>query len=48
MGKELVAYWKNVGVIGTRTEITDSQKLARELRTEAENRTKNIVAPSES
>ncbi len=38
-GAELVTYWKNVSVIGTRTEIVDSQEHASRLRAEAENRT---------
>jgi hypothetical protein len=40
-GKELVAYWKNAGVIGTRTDIVDSQQHARMLRAEAERRTRD-------
>ena len=35
---ELVAYWHSVGVIGSRTDITDSQLHARKLRQEAEKR----------
>lgn len=31
-GSELVAYWKNEGVIGTRPDIVDSQQYARRLR----------------
>jgi len=41
-GSELVAYWKNEGVIGTRPDIVDSQQYARRLRAEAEKRTRNI------
>lgn len=35
-GAQLVAYWENVGVLNSRTEITDSQEYARELRQQAE------------
>ena len=35
-GVELVAYWKTVGVIDSRSDIMDSQKYARKLRYEAE------------
>jgi predicted DNA-binding antitoxin AbrB/MazE fold protein len=31
-GSELVAYWKQSGVVGTREDIGNSQKHARELR----------------
>lgn len=37
-GAELVAYWQNEGIIGSRTDITDSQAHARKLRQEAERR----------
>ena len=37
-GAELVAYWQKEGVIGSRTDITDSQAYARNLRRQAENR----------
>lgn len=37
-GAELVAYWQNEGLIGTRPDIADSQKHAREVRTSAERR----------
>lgn len=37
-GAELVAYWENVGVIGSRPNITDSQDYARHLRHQAETR----------
>jgi hypothetical protein len=37
-GAELVAYWRREGVIGTRTEITDSQAHARQIRHHAERR----------
>ncbi len=39
-GAELVAYWKGEGLVGTRSEITDSQAHARELRGKAEKRTR--------
>ena len=37
-GAELVEYWQNEGVIGTRPDIVDSQAHARHLRDEAEHR----------
>ena len=37
-GEELVAYWKRENLIGTRSDITDSQAYAREIREEAERR----------
>src|SRR4051794_14555966 len=37
-GAELVAYWQNEGLIGTRLDITDSSAYARELRRSAESR----------
>jgi hypothetical protein len=37
-GSELVAYWQSEGLIGTRTDITDSQRHARQLRRQAEKR----------
>jgi hypothetical protein len=37
-GAELVAYWQKEGIIGSRTDITDSQVHARKLRQEAERR----------
>lgn len=37
-GADLVAYWQEEGLVGTRPEITDSQSYARELRREAERR----------
>ena len=39
-GTELVAYWQDAGLVGTRTDITDSQKHARAIRAEAERRTR--------
>ena len=38
-GAELVAYWQAEGLIGTRSDITDSQQHARRLRDQAEQRT---------
>lgn len=37
-GAELVAYWLSVGLIGSRTDITDSQAYARQLRHDAQRR----------
>lgn len=37
-GADLVAYWQEEGLVGTRPEITDSQSYARGLRREAERR----------
>lgn len=37
-GAKLVEYWQREGVIGTRTDITDSQTHARKLRKQAERR----------
>jgi len=37
-GKELIEYWQTEGLIGIRTEISDSQAYARELRDRAERR----------
>jgi hypothetical protein len=37
-GAELVAYWQAAGLIGTRSDIADSQEYARKLRAEAERR----------
>lgn len=37
-GAELVDYWENEGLIGTRSDITDSQEHARQIRNEAERR----------
>jgi hypothetical protein len=39
-GAELVAYWQREGVINSRPDISDSQAYARQLRHEAETRTK--------
>ena len=38
-GAELVTYWQNEGVFGSRTDITDSVAYAKALRREAETRT---------
>lgn len=37
-GAEVVTYWQNEGLIGTRLDITDSSQYARELRHRAERR----------
>jgi hypothetical protein len=37
-GPELLDYWQNEGLIGTRSDITDSQAHARKLRKQAEQR----------
>ena len=37
-GAELVTYWQNAAVIGTRRDISDSQEYARKLRQQAETR----------
>ena len=37
-GAELVAYWQDEGLIGTRPEISDSQAHAEKLRDEAQRR----------
>jgi hypothetical protein len=37
-GAQLVAYWQSEGLIGSRTDITDSQEHARQLRHDAERR----------
>lgn len=37
-GDELVAYWQEAGLIGSRKEIDDSQLYARQIRTQAETR----------
>lgn len=37
-GAELVAYWQQEGLLGTRSHTTDSQALARQLRHKAEKR----------
>lgn len=37
-GTELVAFWRCEGVIGTRTDIKDSQLHARQIRHQAERR----------
>jgi len=44
-GAELVAYWKDADVIGSRADIADPQAFARVLRTEAENRWRDDRAP---
>ncbi|MEW6209298.1 MAG: hypothetical protein AB1631_13080 [Acidobacteriota bacterium] len=39
-GAELVDYWRDEGLIGTRTDIADSQSHARQIREQAERRTR--------
>ena len=39
-GSELVAYWKSEGVVGSRSDIRDSQGHARLLRQRAEHRSR--------
>jgi hypothetical protein len=39
-GAELVGYWQNEGLIGTRPDIIDSQTRSRQIREEAERRTR--------
>ena len=39
-GAELVEYWQNEELIGTRLEITDSQKYAQQIREQVERRTR--------
>lgn len=39
-GADLVEYWQNEDVIGTRPDITDSQGHARQIRRRAERRTR--------
>ena len=42
-GAELVAFWDQAGVIGSRTDIPDPAAHARELRGQAENRARGDV-----
>ena len=37
---QLIEYWKNEGLIGTRPDIIDSQKHAQQIREQAERRTR--------
>ena len=37
-GAELVAYWRREGVIGSRSDVRDSQSHARDIRRKAERR----------
>jgi hypothetical protein len=39
-GADVVAYWRKLGLIGTRADIADSQTHARRLREDAEKRYK--------
>lgn len=40
-GAELVDYWRNEGLVGTRPDITDSQEHARRVRERANNRARS-------
>ena len=40
-GAELVAYWREQGVVGSRPDITNSQSHAREVRKQAERRVRD-------
>jgi hypothetical protein len=40
-GAELVAYWRERGLVGSRPDIADSQTHAREVRTQAEQRARS-------
>lgn len=40
-GAELVAYWREQGVVGSRSDINDSQAHAREVRCRAEQRARD-------
>lgn len=37
-GAELISYWESIGIINSRSDISDSQEYARRLRREAETR----------
>jgi hypothetical protein len=41
-GTDLVAYWQQEGIIGSRPDITDSQEYARALRRKAERRERRV------
>ena len=41
-GAELVTYWQDAGLIGTHTDIVDSQQHARAIRAQAEKRTRRV------
>ena len=40
-GAELVAYWEREGIIGSRPDIEDAVKFARELRERTQNRSRD-------
>jgi hypothetical protein len=42
-GAELVAYWQEQGVVGSRPDIADSQSHARELRRQVEQRARDAA-----
>jgi hypothetical protein len=37
-GADVVRYWGDIGVVGSRPDVTDSQQHARQIREEAEHR----------
>lgn len=37
-GAEVIQYWRDIGVVGSRLDIADSQQHARQIREEAEHR----------
>jgi hypothetical protein len=39
-GAELVEYWQTQGLVGTRTDVTDSQVRARQIREQAERKSR--------
>jgi len=41
-GAELVTYWQDAGLIGTLTDIVDSQQHAKTIRAQAEKRTRGV------
>jgi hypothetical protein len=45
-GKELVDFWQREGLIGTRTDIQDSQEYARALRAQADYRWRSFKMSS--
>lgn len=47
-GADLVAYWQREGLIGTRKDITDSSKYARQIREQAEQERQNRSSTDEN
>lgn len=43
-GADLVAYWKSSDLIGTRSDILDSQQHARQIREKAEKRLREVAS----